>query len=188
MRDIPVPRGKLPRPISIARNGSFQALPPSGRQVLDLASFQVDHQWLGLPAPQVLAALGRQRITAWPQAPAAVRGMLGFEGQMLPVLDLGQLLFHRPSRDDAALLVCRTGQGQRLVLAVQQLGQVFQSGAEQLQPSPTRPGWAAQARVHLLKGKGAEMLTLLDCDDLWRLVSGIPAQSTTDDLPLLAAD
>lgn len=168
--------------------GAFVPLPPSGNQVLDLASFQVDHQWLGLPAPQVLAALGRHRITAWPQAPAAVRGMLGFEGRMLPVLDLGQLLFHRPSGDDAALLVCRTGQGQRLVLAVQQLGQVFQSGAEQLQPSPTRPGWAAQARVHLLKGKGAEMLTLLDCDDLWRLVSGIPAQSPTDDLPLLAAD
>ena len=92
---------------------------------------------------------------------------------MLPVLDLGQLLFHRPCGEEAALMVCQTGAGQRLVLAVQQLGQVFVAGAEQLQPSPTRPGWAAQAQVHLLKGHGPQMLTLLDSDDLWRLVNGV---------------
>lgn len=152
---------------------AFTALPPSGAQLLDVASFVVDQQWLGLPAAQVVAALERQRITAWPQAPAAVRGMLNFENRMLPVLDLGRLLFNRPSGDDAALLVCQTAAGQRLVLAVQRLGQVFSAGTEQLQPSPTRPGWAAQAQVRLLKGQGARMLTLLDGDDLWRLVSGV---------------
>ncbi len=167
---------------------SFVPLAPGGAQTLDIASFLVDHQWLGLPAPQVLAALERQRITAWPQAPAAVRGMLGFEGRMLPVLDLGQLLFHRPTGEEASLLVCRTSAGQRLVLAVQQLGQVFQAGSEQLQLSPTRPGWAAQAQVRLLKGQGAQMLTLLDADDLWRLVSGVAPQEPANDLPLLAAD
>lgn len=154
---------------------AFQPQPATGSDVLDVASFAVDHQWLGLPAAQVLAALERQRITAWPQAPAAVRGMLGHEGRMLPVLDLGQLLFQRPSGDDAALLVCRTRAGQRLVLAVEQLGQVFIAAATQLQPSPTRPGWAAQASVRLLKGHGPQMLTLLDTDDLWRLVNGIAA-------------
>lgn len=167
---------------------SFVPLPLGGARTLDIASVLVDHQWLGLPAVQVLAALERQRITAWPQAPAAVRGMLGFEGRMLPVLDLGQLLFHRPTGDEASLLVCRTSAGQRLVLAVQQLGQVFQAGTDELQPSPTRPGWAAQAQVRLLKGQGAEMLTLLDSDDLWRLVSGAAPQEPIGDLPLLAAD
>lgn len=160
---------------------AFVPQAPAGAQRVDVASFLVDHQWLGLPALQVLAALERQRITAWPQAPAAVRGMLGFEGRMLPVLDLGQLLFNRPCGDEAALLVCQTAAGQRLVLAVQQLGQVFVAGAEQLQLSPTRPGWAAQAQVRLLKGQGPLMLTLLDGDDLWRLVSGVaePAAPST---------
>ncbi|OWQ43778.1 hypothetical protein CDL60_28475 [Roseateles noduli] len=156
-----------------AMSVAFSPMPPAGVKTVDVASFLVDHQWLGLPALQVVAALERQRITAWPTAPAAVRGMLGFEGRMLPVLDLGQLLFHRPCGDEAALMVCQTGAGQRLVLAVQQLGQVFVAGAEQLQPSPTRPGWAAQAQVHLLKGHGPQMLTLLDGDDLWRLVNGV---------------
>ncbi|WP_431258748.1 chemotaxis protein CheW [Roseateles chitinivorans] len=156
-----------------AMPGAFTPTSPTGARTVDVASFLVDHQWLGLPAMQVVAALERQRITAWPTAPAAVRGMLGFEGRMLPVLDLGQLLFHRPCGDEAALMVCQTGAGQRLVLAVQQLGQVFVAGAEQLQPSPTRPGWAAQAQVHLLKGHGPQMLTLLDSDDLWRLVNGV---------------
>ncbi|MBO9689451.1 MAG: chemotaxis protein CheW [Mitsuaria chitosanitabida] len=156
-----------------ASQAAFEPQAPVGTQRVDIASFLVDHQWLGLPALQVLAALERQRITAWPQAPAAVRGMLGFEGRMLPVLDLGQLLFNRPCGDEAALMVCQTAAGQRLVLAVQQLGQVFVAGAEQMQPSPTRPGWAAQAQVRLLKGQGPSMLTLLDGDDLWRLVSGV---------------
>lgn len=163
---------------------AFKPMPPAGAKTLDVASFLVDHQWLGLPAVQVVAALERQRITAWPTAPAAVRGMLSFEGRMLPVLDLGQLLFHRPCGDEAALMVCQTGAGQRLVLAVQQLGQVFVAGAEQLQPSPTRPGWAAQAQVHLLKGHGPQMLTLLDGDDLWRLVNGVVEAQ----VPALAAD
>ncbi|UXH79756.1 chemotaxis protein CheW [Roseateles amylovorans] len=169
---------------------AFVPLPPAGPEHLDVASFLVDHQWLGLPAIQVLAALERQRVTAWPQAPMAVRGMIGFEGRMLPVLDLGQLLFNRPCGDEAALLVCRTARGQRLVLAVQQLGQVFVAGTAQLQASPTRPGWAAQAQVRLLKGKGPHMLTLLDTDDLWSLVSGVAASSaevTVSDVQLLAS-
>lgn len=172
------------QPSGDATQAAFAPLPAGGGEVLDLASFVVDHQWLGLPAAQVLAALERQRITAWPQAPAAVRGMLGFEGRMLPVLDLGQLLFHRPCGEEAALLVCQTGAGQRLVLAVQQLGQVFVAGTAQLQPSPTRPGWAAQALVRLLKGQGQQMLTLLEADDLWRLVNG--TAPVADEVPLLA--
>lgn len=167
-----------------AMPAAFTPTAPAGAKTVDVASFLVDHQWLGLPAMQVVAALERQRITAWPTAPAAVRGMLGFEGRMLPVLDLGQLLFHRPCGDEAALMVCQTGAGQRLVLAVQQLGQVFVAGAEQLQPSPTRPGWAAQAQVHLLKGQGPQMLTLLDGDDLWRLVNGVVEAQT----PALTVD
>lgn len=167
-----------------ASAAAFAPMAPGGTKTLDVASFLVDHQWLGLPAMQVVAALERQRITAWPTAPAAVRGMLAFEGRMLPVLDLGQLLFHRPCGDEAALMVCQTGAGQRLVLAVQQLGQVFVAGAEQLQPSPTRPGWAAQAQVHLLKGRGPQMLTLLDGDDLWRLVNGVTAAAQAEVLAL----
>jgi len=182
-----LPLGPRQTELQTGHAASFAPLPPTGRQQIDVASVLVDNQWLGLPAQQVLAALERQRITAWPQAPASVRGMLGFEGRMLPVLDLGQLLFNRPCGEEAALLVCRTSAGQRLVLTVQQLGQVFQAGTEQLQPSPTRPGWAAQAQVRLLKGQGAHMLTLLDADDLWRLVSGAAAPPG-EELPLLAAD
>ena len=154
----------------------FRALPPQGGEVLDVASFMVDQQWLGLPAEQVLAALESQRITAWPQAPAAVLGMLSHQGRMLPVLDLGRLLFNKPCGEEAALLVCQTRSGRALVLAVQGLGQVFSTSAQQLQPSPTRPAWAqAQQPPRLLKGQDAQMLTLLDADELWRVLGGAMA-------------
>lgn len=154
----------------------FRALPPQGSEVLDVASFTVDQQWLGLPAEQVLAALEKQRITAWPQAPEAVLGMLSHQGRMLPVLDLGRLLFNKPCGEEAALLVCQTRSGRPLVLAVQGLGQVFSTSAQQLQPSPTRPAWAqAQQPPRLLKGQDAQMLTLLDADELWRVLGGASA-------------
>ncbi|MGN6830830.1 chemotaxis protein CheW [Paucibacter sp. M5-1] len=140
-----------------------------GAPMLDVASFLVDGQWLGLPARQTLEALERPRLTGMPNAPAALLGMLSHQEQMLPVLDLGRLLYGRPSAaSEAPVLVCQREGGQRLALCVQELGQVFSIAAEAARPSPTRGG-----RERLLRGAaGGPMLTLLDVEDLWRQLAG----------------
>ncbi|TDP71554.1 chemotaxis protein CheW [Roseateles toxinivorans] len=149
-------------------------LPPSTEGTLDIASFMVDGQWLGLPAEQTLEALERPRITGMPNTPAALIGMLSHHEQMLPVLDLGLLRGGRPSADaDAPVLVCQDGRGQRLALRVQELGPVFSIAPAAAQPSPALGGLVAAGRERLVRGGGdaAAMLTLIDIDELRRRLS-----------------
>jgi len=146
------------------------APPRAGETRLDIASFLVDGQWLGLPAHQTLEALERARITGLPNAPAALLGMLEHQGRMLPVLDLGQLLYGRPcGAAGAPVLVCQGETGQRLALCVQELGQVFSVAAAAVRSSPMG---GAEGQPRLVRGEGASMLTLLGADELWRRVGG----------------
>lgn len=149
-----------------------------GAARLDIASFLVDGQWLGLPARQTLEALERPSITGMPNAAAGVVGMLSHEGQMLPVLDLGQLYYgSQRAPVESPVLVCQTSQGRRLALRVHELGQVF--GVPALAPqacpalgsSSNRPGARGE---RLLRGAAAgSMLTLLDIDALWAALAGL---------------
>lgn len=137
--------------------------------MLDIASFLVDGQWLGLPAQQVLEALERPRITGIPNAPADVAGMLSYREEMLPVLDLGQAYFGQPCSDaEAPVLVCQTRAGRRLAVRVQELGQVFGVPALSLKASPAVGAGASGRRERLVRGAVAgSMLTVLDVDALW---------------------
>jgi len=142
-----------------------------GEKTMDVASFLVEGQWLGLPARQLLEALDQPRITSLPNAPRALVGMLNHGERMLPVLDLGLLMFGRACvAEEAPVIVCRDERGQSLALRVQELGPVFGIHAQHAQLSPTRGG-----RERLVRG-GAEtpgaMLTLLALEDLWSQVSG----------------
>lgn len=144
--------------------------PDTGERV-DIASFLVDGQWLGLPAQQTLEALERPRITGMPNAPAALVGMLQHHEQMLPVFDLGLLRGGRPCAEaDAPVLVCLDGQGQRLGLCVQELGPVFSVALSAIRPSPALGGLGGRGRERLVRGGGpnAAMLTLIELDPLQR--------------------
>ena len=159
----------------------FEA-PPAPRAdeaQLDIASFLVDGQVLGLPARQTLEALERARLTGLPGGLAgsavAVAGLLEYQGRMLPVLDLGQLLYGRACGADAPVLVCCTESGRRLGLRVQELGQVFAVAAQAVRASPLGPRTGAEgAAPGLVRGGegSTAMLTLLSADELWRRIGG----------------
>ena len=151
------------------------AAPAPGASRLDIASFLVDGQWLGLPARQTLEALERPRLSGLPGnpagAPASLAGMLEHQGRMLPVLDLGRLLYGRPGAGaEAPVLVCQGENGQRLAIVVQELGQVFSVTADAVRDSPARAGAGAAPR--LVRGESGAMLTLLTVDALWRQAGG----------------
>ncbi len=137
--------------------------------MLEIASFLVDGQWLGLPAQQVLEALERPRVTGIPNAPADVAGMLSYREEMLPVLDLGQAYYGRPCVEaEAPVLVCQTRAGRRLAVRVQELGQVFGVSAQNVKPSPAVGAGLPLRRERLVRGAVAgSMLTVLDVDALW---------------------
>jgi len=137
---------------------------------IDIASFSVAGRALGLPAHAVLEALMAPRLTALPNAPGALVGMIEHRDRMLPVLDLGLLLGEPACSADSLVLVCRTPAGQALALRVQALGQVFGVAPEQIHASPTRAGLTGPTR--LVRGGGVGMLSLLDVQSLWAGMQG----------------
>lgn len=156
---------------------------------LEIASFLVDGQMLGLPARQTLEALERPRLTGLPGslagAAASVAGLLEHQGRMLPVLDLGRLLYGRACAAEAPVLVCRSDAGQLLGLRVQELGQVFAVGAEAVHASPL----GGEQAPRLVRGAAgsAAMLTLLSADELRRQLGAGAAELQLPDA-LLTAD
>lgn len=145
--------------------------PQAGEEQFDVASFLVEGQWLGLPARQLIEALEQPRITALPNAPRALIGMINFREQMLPVLDLGLLMYGRACpADEAPVIICRDERGQSLALRVQELGPVFSIGASNAQTSPTRGG--RERLVRAGPETPGSMLTLLALDDLWGQIGG----------------
>ena len=151
----------------------------AGEQGLDVAAFSIGGQWVGLPAAALLEALERPRITALPNAPRALVGMLQHGAQMLPVLDLGLAMFGRACpAEDSPVIICRNERGQGLALRVEELGPVFSVGESQALPSPTRNG-----RERLVRGStpGA-MLTLIALSELW---AQIGVASEAEELPEL---
>jgi chemotaxis signal transduction protein len=144
---------------------------------LDIAAFSVAGQWLGLPAGQLVEAVEQPRLTALPNAPPALVGMLQHQGRMLPVLDLNLALYGRAAqtnRPDGPVIICRNERGQGLALRVDELGPVFTIPAAQALPSPG-------TRARLVRGAQASsqgMLTLLRPEDLWAHIGmAVPSQA-----------
>lgn len=142
-------------------------VPPAaqaGDQSLDIAAFSVAGEWLGLPAALLVEALEQPRLTALPNAPRALVGMLQHGGRMLPVLDLSLAMYGRTAdAREAPVVICRNEAGQSLALRVEELGPVFSIAAGQALPSPGN-------RARLVRGADASphrMLTLLTAQDLW---------------------
>lgn len=133
---------------------------------LQVASFTLGGAWFGLPAEEIEEVLAAVTPMGLPKAPVHLAGLLQHRGRVVPVLDPGSLLAGRAALADGPLLLCRTGDGQPIVLRVDTLGAVFELDADQLLP------WQAAAggrKLRLLSGECAGvacMLTLLSIDTL----------------------
>jgi len=156
-----------PRMPAQADAGETGFAPPPAQaaaETLDIAAFSVAGQWLGLPAGHLVEAVEQPRLTALPNAPRALVGMLQHDGRMLPVLDLNLALYGRAAdAADTPVIICRNERGQGLAVRVDELGPVFSIPASQALPSPG-------TRARLVRGaesSSQRMLTLLPPEDLW---------------------
>ncbi|MCE4553147.1 chemotaxis protein CheW [Roseateles cellulosilyticus] len=154
--------------------------PPAqaGGERLDIAAFSVAGEWLGLPAGLLVEALEQPRLTALPNAPRALVGMLQHDNRMVPVLDLSLALYGRAAAaSDAPVLICREA-GRTLALRVDELGAVFSIAAGQALAGPGQ-------RARLVRGgegSSSSMLTLLSAADLWAHL-GVDAEPAQSALP-----
>ncbi|MDD2734130.1 MAG: chemotaxis protein CheW [Desulfuromonadaceae bacterium] len=80
--------------------------------------FTLDGQRYGLPLDAVERVVRMVEITQLPEAPAAVRGVINFQGEIIPVLDLRQR-FGLPERpvelDDQLIIITTVGRKRALI-------------------------------------------------------------------------
>jgi chemotaxis signal transduction protein len=155
---------RLPASLEDVNTAFTPPAPLAGSERLDIAAFSVAGEWLGLPAGLLVEALEQPRLTALPNAPRALVGMLQHGGRMVPVLDLRITLYGQAADPrEAPVLVCRNDAGQTIALRVEELGPVFSIAASQALAGPGK-------RARLVRGgeaSGHRMLTLLCAADLW---------------------
>lgn len=99
-----------------------------GQQADLVATFASAGQWLAVPASQVVEAVEGENVTRMPGGQAWYPGVVRFEEEMVPVIDLGRWM-GAPRRGAANTIVVVQEQGTRLGLLVDQLGDVLEIGA-----------------------------------------------------------
>ena len=114
------------------------------------ATFAVGENFLGIEVLDVQEVLCGQRLTRVPLAPEVVAGLINLRGQIVPALEIRQLL-HLAPRDrslDPLSVVVRAEHG-AVSLQVDEIGDVIELDGAALEPPPhsVDPGLRA-----LLKG------------------------------------
>ena len=101
------------------------------------ATFLVEGHYLGIEVQHVQEVLREQRLTKVPLAPRVVAGLINLRGQIVPALEMRELL-HLPSRSaDAETLsvVLRTDDG-AVSLQVDEIGDVLEIDGATFEPPP----------------------------------------------------
>lgn len=73
-----------------------------GAETMEIASFLIGEEWLGIPCRDVVEAVGLEHVTTVPGMPDHVRGVMMFHGNPVPVFDLrNELRFGKPADPDS---------------------------------------------------------------------------------------
>ncbi len=108
-------------------------------------SFRLDDEAYALPLERVERALRMVAPVPLPQGPGWLTGVINLHGQVVPVLDLGQLFGQEPRRPDPGQrLLVVPHQPRKLALLVDKVEQVIQAQASQVEPPS---GHLAESRV-----------------------------------------
>jgi purine-binding chemotaxis protein CheW len=101
------------------------------------ATFLVGDHYLGIPVPDVQEVLCEQSITRVPLAPAVVAGLINLRGQIVPELDMRQLLELPPRACGSATfsVVVRSEHG-AVSLLVDEIDDVMELDASSFEPAP----------------------------------------------------
>ena len=159
---------------------------------IHLVVFRRERQLYALPLSNVERALRMVAITSVPEAPAWVAGVISVHGRVIPVLDLRQRFGRSPKEphpDDRLLIM--QAQGQTVALIVDEVTEVLEVPAHQVEPSSKLlPGIQPLAAVIR---RDADLILVLEATQLlpteWDdLVIAPPVQQGIDQVAELAQE
>lgn len=132
---------------------------------LEVLCFRVGGRVFAMDIMGIREILRSPVVTAVPNAPAEVAGVLNLRGELLPVVDLHRALLHGDapvSRDEVKLVVARAA-GRTAGVQVDQVLEVVSVDATELTPVPGGDGDTAVVAAFRreLDGQGLAVVLLL---------------------------
>jgi len=134
-------------------------------------TFKLDGEVYGLGILKVQEIIGMMTVTRVPKTPPYVRGVINLRGRVIPVIDL-RLKFELEAREDTdrtciiVMQVARTGQRTAMGILVDEVSEVLQLEADQIEPTPSLGG-SVDTEFILGMGKaGQRVVTMLDLDQI----------------------
>lgn len=130
-------------------------------------TFQLGSEEYGIAINFVTEVVGMQRITAIPDLPDFMRGVINLRGQVIPVMDVRARFKMDPKEyDDRTCVVVVNIEETSIGLVVDEVDEVLDVPAENIEPPP-RLGQASSSRFIQGLGKvGEEVRILLDVSKL----------------------
>jgi len=115
--------------------------PADAAPQIELISFRIGETLCGIPIHDVQEINPVSRITAVPQAPEYIRGMINLRGQIVTILDAGEKLGlgkTEKSRENRIVIV--KGKEEPVGLLVSAMGDVVTTQRARIEPTPANIG------------------------------------------------
>nr|NJM00872.1 purine-binding chemotaxis protein CheW [Desulfobacula sp.] len=141
---------------------------PTQNHIFRYITFRLAQTLMGVDILDIREILPCKKVTRVHRAPGFVMGLANLRGQILTVLDIGVLLgLETPGRDSGSHII--VFKHTRVGFAVDQIGDVFSTGRERIEPVPANisPGIQKYSDTVINLPEGAMILlkagTILAC-------------------------
>lgn len=146
-------------------------------ETVEIASFYVEGRWVGIRSCHVKAAISSDGMTRMPNSADYVLGLLFYQNQAMPVIDLAALLQRQAleTTEKGIVVVVDVGGGKNIGLAVNDLGEIPTVAREALQALPEAARGERPVLRHIVKGlsdAGGQMLMVIDQEQLAQQLKG----------------
>lgn len=128
-------------------------------------TFRLDNEEYGLEILKVQEIIGLMQITAVPQTPIYIRGVINLRGKVIPVIDL-RLKFGMEAIDDTehSCVIVVEINGTRVGILVDEVSEVLDIAAANIEPTPPLGHHSAQDYILGMGKIGDRVKILLDLD------------------------
>ena len=135
---------------------------------LQIVVFELGDERYGLDIATVYEIIRHQPITAVPQAPAFVEGVINLRGRIIPVVDLRDRFgMHGSDLTKASRIVVADAGGTRVGLVVDGVSEVLMVPGEAIEPTPEVAANADHAYLRGIAKLGERLIILLSLDGLF---------------------
>src|SRR5690606_7840368 len=147
----------------------------SSKESREYATFYVEQDWFGIPASQIVQAVEPVNIRPIPDTPSILEGVLQFQGNVIPVMNLGELLnteIKSPPESRQIIIIQSTPRSPQFGILVSALGEIPSIDQDKIKLiseiffSKSNSPAVGITRVSSTEDE-SEMLTILSAESLW---------------------